>query len=142
MVSSLTCSPARLTFKLVTREKYCKTASLDSGPALTKELNIWNSEFYTRSVSHRGTEHMCGPPTTNLQTFQSASQASGRTFNIRTALLIQVSKVSFRNSRPFMSKHIQPTQRAHQTYPFYVRRGGVLGVPFVQPRDHNRDGFY
>ena len=55
IVSSTTCSPARLTFKLMTRAKYCKTASLDSGPALTNALKIWNSECYRPGVSQIGT---------------------------------------------------------------------------------------
>ena len=43
-VSGSTCMPARLLFKAMTVEKYLRTASLDSGLALTSELKIWKSE--------------------------------------------------------------------------------------------------
>ena len=61
IVSSPTCSPARLTFKLIARAKYCKTASLDSALALTKALKIWNREFYRPRISHSPCAHRQRP---------------------------------------------------------------------------------
>lgn len=141
IVSSPTCNPARLTFKLMTRAKYCKTASLDSGPARTKVLKIWNRELYMPMARLNKIQRAYKTLKTHLQTFQRSSQTSSRTLYVRTALPIQVPKVCFRNVRPLMSKHIQPTQRAHQAHPLDVRCSSTFGIPFVQSRDHNRDWF-
>jgi len=77
IVSSPTCNPARLTFKFITRAKYCKTASLDSELARTKVLKIWNSEFYMSRVSLSKMERMRKTLETHLQTLQSSSQTGG-----------------------------------------------------------------
>lgn len=40
----LTCMPARFRLMLIARAKYCRTPSLDSAEARTKELKIWNKD--------------------------------------------------------------------------------------------------
>jgi len=67
-VPAATCDPARLTFKLITRAKYCKTASLDSGLALTNLSKIRKSEFYTTRVIP-GKDNGAGDLLANSSTF-------------------------------------------------------------------------
>lgn len=42
--TQLTCMPARFRLMLIARAKYCKTPSLESAEARTKELKIWNRD--------------------------------------------------------------------------------------------------
>ena len=46
MAMEHTCIPARFLLRLMARAKYCRTASLASADARTRELKIWNREPY------------------------------------------------------------------------------------------------
>ena len=119
-------------FKEIILEKYCSTASLDSGEARTRALKIWNKEDFKKLV--RGHRQCFSYSGTCLQALESASKACVRRFNVTMRSFVGIRKVSGSNgrltkvldmieiwepeldTRPFSWKNVQSQQRTHKAH--------------------------